>query len=222
MIRTSDCYDGPTVKGIDVSVYQGSHVDWAKVKAAGYVFGISRINDSVHPLDPTFQLNYANAKAAGMVVGSYQFMRPSSDPVAQAQTAVQALKTAGFVPGVHLPPVLDVERSDGMDDPKAIAAAMLQWIGYVEQQLGVHPIIYAGSFFASAVDPDPKFATYPLWTPCYGVQCARICPPWLHWTMWQYTSSSSVPGLQSNVDHNVFRGDINTFNAFVINSKIQC
>jgi lysozyme len=202
-----------------VSVYQGPNVSWPAVHASGRAFGIARINDSVHPLDPTFESNYRGVRAAGMVPGSYQFMRPSSDPVAQARTAIAALRLVGFAPGVDLPPALDVERADGMDDPNGIASAMLAWIGEVEKQLEVRPLIYAGAFFAYSVAPRAAFARYPLWSPAYGVKCGRVCLPWSSWTFWQY-STAHLPGVPAGADHDVFRGDLDAFRTFVASTKI--
>src|SRR5580693_3504851 len=40
-------------KGVDVSKYEGT-VDWAKVKSAGYAFGIARVSDGIRTHDATF------------------------------------------------------------------------------------------------------------------------------------------------------------------------
>ena len=62
-----------TMVGIDVSKWQGD-IDFNKVKAAGCEFVIMRCGvyyEKEFKLDPTFEKNYANAKAAGLKVGIY-------------------------------------------------------------------------------------------------------------------------------------------------------
>ena len=61
-----------TAAGIDVSKWQGN-IDFNKVKAAGCDFVIMRCGvyyEKEFKLDPTFEANYKNAKAAGLRSGS--------------------------------------------------------------------------------------------------------------------------------------------------------
>src|SRR5690349_21788811 len=59
------CPAGETTFGIDVSYYQGS-IDWNAAKADGVQFAIIRVSDGTGFLDPRFDENWANAKAAGV------------------------------------------------------------------------------------------------------------------------------------------------------------
>src|SRR5262245_32070825 len=69
--------------GIDVAQWQGS-INWSAVKSAGKQFAIIRVSDGTGHPDPYFASNWRNAKAAGLVVGSYQFFRPGQNATAQA------------------------------------------------------------------------------------------------------------------------------------------
>jgi hypothetical protein len=101
------CAAGATLKGIDVSKYQGT-IDWEKVKASGIELAFIRVSDGVSAIDPQLRANWANAKAAGVKRGVYQFFRPSQDPVAQANRVINALDD---LDENDLPPVIDVEAT---------------------------------------------------------------------------------------------------------------
>ncbi len=63
--------------GIDVSSWQGSGVDFNRVKNAGYDFVILRCG-TTKGKDSTFEANYAKAKAAGMDIGVYYYSYATS------------------------------------------------------------------------------------------------------------------------------------------------
>ena len=62
-------------KGIDVSRWQGN-INWSAVKTSGIQFAILKAggSDAGFYKDPTFEQNYAGAKAAGVAVGAYYFV----------------------------------------------------------------------------------------------------------------------------------------------------
>src|SRR5262245_16743733 len=59
------CADGPTVKGVDVSYYQGT-IDWPAVEKSGRAFAFARVNDGDF-IDPKFTANWKGMKAAGLL-----------------------------------------------------------------------------------------------------------------------------------------------------------
>src|SRR5689334_19675682 len=63
------CADGPTLEGMDVSRFNGA-IDWAGVKAAGKRFAIIQAGRGTSP-DPRFEYNWAQAKANGIIRGTY-------------------------------------------------------------------------------------------------------------------------------------------------------
>src|SRR5690242_8343981 len=48
------CGVGPTVKGIDVSYYQGN-IDWSAVAGAGVKYAMIRVSDGTGYIDPKFE-----------------------------------------------------------------------------------------------------------------------------------------------------------------------
>src|SRR5208283_1975416 len=66
--QASVCAAGTVVKGVDVSVYQGT-INWTTVKGAGIDFAIARISDG-SALDTDFAANWSGMKSAGLVRGA--------------------------------------------------------------------------------------------------------------------------------------------------------
>ncbi|MFT3771468.1 MAG: GH25 family lysozyme [Minicystis sp.] len=197
------CAAGTTLKGLDVSVYQGK-VDWAKVKASGRSFAFARVSDGTSHLDTQFAANWAGIKAAGMVRGAYQFFRPSQDAVAQADLMVSKIGT--LAPG-DLPPVIDVEDDDGLSGTKVVNAVRT-WVDRVKAKTGVDPIIYSASGFWNALPNTAQFAGQTLWVANYTTQCPSMPTPWKKWAFWQNSESGSVPGVTGHVDTDFFNGTL--------------
>jgi lysozyme len=195
------CASGPTLKGIDVSVYQGT-IDWAKVKAGGLAYAFIRVSDGVNSPDSKFVANWAGAKNAGVLRGVYQFFRPSQDPIAQADLMLGKMGTLG---GDDLSPVLDVEATDGLA-PAAIAAKIKTWVSYVATKTKRVPIIYTGFYFWRDQVGGPTIGTSPLWVAAYGTPCPMVPTPWTKWAFWQYSSTGAVSGIAGNVDMDTFMG----------------
>lgn len=83
----------PPYRYIDVSRWQGKikMEGWAQVKAAGYKGVMLRAVGSrnyVPYIDPTFEDNYSNAKAAGLDVGAYYYTNATSEEMANRELAV--------------------------------------------------------------------------------------------------------------------------------------
>src|ERR1017187_8397812 len=65
--------------GIDVSDYQGSGINWASVKASGVSFAWTKATEGTFSTASTFAVNEANAQAAGVRIGAYDYARPDLD-----------------------------------------------------------------------------------------------------------------------------------------------
>src|SRR3954471_1810759 len=78
---TAKCAAGPTVRGIDVSAYQGS-INWGRVKDDGVKFAFIRVSDGLGFHDSKFGANWSGAKANGVLREPYQFFRSNEDPIA--------------------------------------------------------------------------------------------------------------------------------------------
>ncbi|HSQ65360.1 MAG TPA: GH25 family lysozyme [Polyangiaceae bacterium] len=204
------CATGATVKGIDVSKYQGT-IDWSKVAAAGIKFGFARVSDGTQYPDSFFAANWKNMKAQGLVRGVYQFFRASQDPIAQADLLLTDVTNAGgFVPG-DLPPVIDVETADGQTDT-TVRARMQAWLDHIQSAIGRKPIIYSGPSHSAMLGNG--FTSYPLWVPNWGVSCPNLTSSWTTWTFWQDSDQGSVSGVAGAVDTDLFNGSLSELQAF--------
>ena len=197
----SVCAAGPTVKGVDVSVYQAT-VKWAQVKAAGNVFAIARVSDGTGYPDTQFAANWSGMKSVGLVRGVYQFFRPEEDPIAQAD--LMLAKIADLAPG-DLPPIMDMEVTDNVATA-TLQANMKKWLDHVEQKTGRTPMIYSAAFMSSAIGNG--FSSYPLWVANDGVTCPTMPSNWAHWKFWQSSSAGTVSGISGSVDMDEFNGTL--------------
>ena len=199
----TSCPGAHTLQGADVSMYQGN-IDWSAFAGSGRTFAITRVSDGFY-FDPDFDRNWAGIKRAGLVRGVYQFFRPRKDPIAQADLL---LRHTGPLGAGDLPPVLDVEVTDGAS-PAQLRAGILAWVQHIEARTGKRPIIYVGSYFwDDNVKGGSEWSKYPLWLPAYGPVCPRLPSAWGSWVMHQYSSTARIPGIGGNVDVNVFNGTL--------------
>lgn len=201
LIAATVCPSGPGVQGMDVSQYNGT-IDWNQVRSSGIAFAFIRVSDGIRSIDPSFDTNYASAKAAGIIRGAVQFFSPDDDASAQANLLLARIGTLG--PG-DLPPALDVEVLDGIT-PTVVAAGIKTWVTTIQQATGRTPIIYTGSSLWSLIG-QPNFSAETLWIASWGVSCPNIPTVWSSWSFWQYSDSGFVPGVGSGgVDLDRFNG----------------
>lgn len=204
------CSTGTTVKGVDVSTYQGT-VNWGSVKASGHVFGFARISDGLTHKDATFAPNWHSMKTAGVVRGAYQFFRPSQDPIQQADLVIAALAAAGPIGSGDLPAVLDLEVTDGISNALVVSRAK-QWLAHIETATGRKPLVYTAAFMSGTI--GTSFGAYPLWVANYGASCPSMPSGWTDWRFWQDSSTGSVSGISGSVDTNEFQGTLVQLKAF--------
>lgn len=198
---TSTCAAGPTVKGMDISYYQGD-INWQQAKDDGIAYAFIRVSDGTGFNDPKFARNWSEAKRVGVRRGVYQFFRSNQDPIAQANLLIS--RVGQLLPG-DLPPVIDVESTDGQS-AATIRSKVGRWLDHVEARLGVRPIVYTGPYFWRDSVGGPDFDDHPLWVAHYGTSCPLVPPTWTRWTFHQHTSSGRVRGITGNVDMNIFNG----------------
>jgi GH25 family lysozyme M1 (1,4-beta-N-acetylmuramidase) len=206
------CGVGPTVKGIDVSYYQGT-INWTSVKNDGVRFAFIRASDGLNTIDNKFETNWAGSRAAGIKHGAYQFFRPSQDAIAQAELLLN--KIGRKLEPDDLPPVIDVEASDGQS-AAVITQKVKAWIAHVKGVTGRDPIIYTGFYFWRDSVGAPDITSSALWHAQYSTAaCPNIAPPWQEWKLWQYTASGTVAGISGDVDMNRWNGDMASLEAFL-------
>lgn len=191
---------------IDVSNHQ-REVSWDAVVGAGYAGGIVKATESVDFKDAWLPRNGDELARLNAVRGCYAFARPSAGEARpDAQAYLDYVHSCGwFVPGDI--PVLDME-DDRVPAGTDLSTWTLEWLGYVESQVGCPPWLYSGAWYTSSRGLTvPELARFPLWWAAYrqARPTAMMKPPapWSRITLWQWTSSGSVPGVDGDCDRNV-------------------
>lgn len=183
--------------GIDVSRWQGT-IDWAAVSGSEN-FACLRATVGDYYTDPTFVANALSALGNGLTVGAYMVHRHSADPVAQAARFTDVAGKADFV-------VLDVEGSGQTDPPMAATYRrhLHRTAAIIEADTGKVPYIYTNPSWWDEklmASDGLDFSEYPLWLAHYtAAEMPRLPFEWDDWTIWQYTSTGTVPGVAGNVD----------------------
>ena len=200
--------DGKTfIRGIDVSKFQGD-IDWQSVAASGVQFVIIRLGSRGYGsgelvMDDKFIENIEGASLAGLKVGAYFFSTAMSDKeaVEEAEFVLKAL--SGY--SVQMPIVFDTEiitydkaRNADMT-PNQLTSATRAFCERIKQA-GLKPMIYANAKRFTTVLHLEELEEYDKWLADY-----RDVPDYPYdFKMWQFTEKGSVPGIEGNVDINLY------------------
>lgn len=184
------------VKIVDISKHNGS-IDFAKVKADGISGIIIRAGYGRHisQKDPTFEKYYADAKAAGLNVGTYWYSYALSVPEAKLEASVflEAIRRKQF----ELPVYFDIEEEKHVALGKTICSAMVDAFCGTMEQAGYFAGVYSfDSFFASnlAESVQKKYT-------CWVARVENVKPTYCKkYDMHQYTWEGVVKGVSRVVD----------------------
>lgn len=192
------------VHGIDVSHHQGE-IDWEAVKATDKQeypirFVFMKATEGGDHKDRLFVDNFRQAREVGLVRGAYHFYNPNTDPIRQADFFISQVKLETG----DLAPVLDIERKPR--NKAQLQADLVKFLNRLEQHYGVKPIIYTSYKYRLHYLDTPELSSYPLWIAHYYVDALSYDGPW---QFWQHTDYGTVPGIEENVDLNVFNGSWN-------------
>ncbi len=203
------------VDGIDVSHWQGT-VKWAKVGNAGYEFAFVKGTEGVGWTDVNFIENMENGPNSGVIRGVYHFARPDLGNTGREE-AEYFLEVAGdYLESGNLRPVLDLEVRGNLNKTQ-LSNWTLEWLDTVKNRTGVSPLIYTNLnyvnyYLTSAVTEYDIWIAY--WS-CSANPSYSIPPTgkWRDWAFWQYYgpggcggNAGYVPGIQTNIDLNIFNG----------------
>lgn len=197
----------PPYRYIDVSRYQGT-IDWAQVAAAGYKGAmlktvstnkkLSKRSDGLY-IDPTFEANYRNARAAGLDVGVYYYTYATSEAMADAELSL--VRQAVYGKELTMPLAVDVEENSIKQlstlDLTNLTAYALEQV----EKMGFYAQLYTYTHYSNMeLDMGRLANRWDVWlsdttghTPAVGY----------HYNAHQHTSEGRVPGISGNVDLNV-------------------
>ncbi len=196
-------------QGVDVSHYQGA-VDWNAVRGAGMSFAFAKATEGLNTVDAMFSTNWPAMSAAGLVRGAYHFFHPEEDAGSQAE---HFLSVVGTLSASDLPPVLDVEETNGVST-SVMWAGVATWMDAIVQETGRTPMLYVAPGFWNSNSPNPALTGYPLWLADYAVT-PTLPDGFAAWDFWQWSQSGTVAGVTGAVDRDVFNGPIAALLAFL-------
>lgn len=206
-VNTPPGWEGdPPYRYIDVSRYQGL-IDWAQVAAAGYKGAmlktvstnrkLSKRADGLY-IDPTFETNYRNARAAGLDVGVYYYTYATSEAMADAELAL--LRQAVYGKEFSLPVCVDVEENKLKQlstlDLSNLAAYALEQV----ERMGFYAQLYTYTGYKYELDMARLSSRWDVWLADYTGKTPNVT---FNYNAHQHTSKGSVPGITGNVDLNV-------------------
>ena len=203
--------------GIDVSMHQGV-IDWNAVKNSGMQFAIIRIlgaNNSGYYIDPYFETNMNGALGVGIQVGAYiySYAFNTNEILQEVQLALPALLK--YKDRMTYPVYIDYEdklllqntssneqRTEilrtGMDElnKNGFLSGFYTYYNFAQNYINTQQLIDEG---------------YDFWVAHTGAGAN----PWNGASMWQYSHSGSVPGINGNVDMNFSHVNYNALNQTV-------
>ena len=210
---------GYEIHGIDISHHQG-RIDWPTLRDKGLInetpirFIMMKATEGASRLDPNFKENFRQAREHGFTRGAYHFYSVHSPADKQADFFIRHAKLENG----DLPPVLDVEHKPKHQTDEEFAASVLQWLNIVEQHYGVKPIIYTYYKFKTRYLSDPVFDSYPYWIAHYYVDEVEYDGAW---KFWQHTDAGRLPGINGQVDFNIYNGSFYDLRKMTIGAREQ-
>lgn len=199
--------------GIDISSHQhGSlDIDLKNVIDGGQNFVFVKATEGTHYVNPYFRSDVIKAMDKGIPVGFYHYARPSDSTKDAREQAQAFIAKTGIDKGVKsLPPVLDIEQSDDVENSSDLIAWTQAFVDEVKDETGQDVMIYTyPSFWKNEMGNTTQFSHLPLWIAHYNGSTQPETPlvgGWEDWTFWQYSDKGIVDGHSAKLDANLFNG----------------
>lgn len=196
-----------TMVGIDVSKWQGE-IDFEKVKNSGCEFVILRIGvmkdkDSELVKDNTFDINYKNAKKAGLKVGIYVYSEANNVETAKSNAEFIIKELNGDK--LDFPIVFDWESwtyFNSMEMNLHMLNEMFDEFSKTLKEAGYESMLYASEYYLNNVWLDLK--NYDIWIAKYSEKMPEITNGNNKFKMWQNTCTGKIDGINSDVDLDIY------------------
>lgn len=192
--------------GVDVSAFQGN-IDWKQVADSGIEFAMIRLGYRGYESGKLVEDEYAKknltgAGDAGLKVGAYFFSQALN--LKEVDEEVDFMLKILGEKYLDMPIVLDWEipassaRTANMD-ARTLTDIQHHFIDRM-MELGYQPMVYFNWHQSENLYYLAELEHAPFWLALYQ---DRMTYPWAV-DMWQYTDKGRVPGIQGNVDLNVY------------------
>lgn len=194
-----------TIKGIDVSYHQGN-INWTKVKNDGVKFAIIRGGSGTKE-DSKFKENMKGALDAGIQVGVYWFSNAYTINGAkdEAQKCMEVISP--YKSKLSFPVFFDYEEYTlklaqnnnvnlSLSSVSNICKTFLTSLKSNGYKCGIYTNKTVSKYYLS----DDLRNSYDFWIAQYNDKCTY----WGKYTMWQYSQTGKVDGINGNVDLNYY------------------
>lgn len=178
--------------GCDISDYQYP-IDWKQL-VMDFVF--IKATEGIHTKNIHLESQSSGAFGKGILFGYYHFAHTKNSPQDELNHFISIVK---LLPTPTIGLVLDIEANDG----NLNSQDLLNWIEIFLEgivKLGYKAILYSYGPFLKQL-PSNNLSIYPLWLADYE-NSAHIPSPWINYTIWQYTGTGKVTGINGDVDLN--------------------
>lgn len=192
---------GMALYGIDVSRYQGA-IDWETVKNSGVQFAMLRAGYGNNNIDPTFRTNAAACNRLGIPCGAYWFSYAWSIPMARQEAiyCIEAVRPYQITYPISFDLEYDTVRyaaQNGVTISRQLATDMTRAFCDEVQAQGYRPMFYTNRDYSLNMFYMDQLKDYAIWYALYRDKLDRDDV-----SMWQFTESGTVPGIDGNVDLN--------------------
>ena len=204
------CTKQDSYPGVDVSSFQGE-IDWKKVKNSGIRFAMVRLGYRGYGqagnmvVDEYARKNLEGAQKAGLEVGAYFFSQATSIDEVDDEIFFFMQTLGDFE--LTMPIVLDWEYiSDTARTAHVDARTLTDMQKHFCETMvnfGYTPMVYFNWHLSDSTLFLSELEDYPFWLALYQ---NRMTYPF-RVEMWQYTCTGRVPGIQGDVDINVYMPD---------------
>lgn len=201
--------------GIDVAWLQG-RIDWGQVRAAGIEWCCCRMGEAAwgEP-DLSFQRNFDESRAAGLVSGGYHVFHVDSDVAAAVKLC--KLRLHDWKAGRDLPPIIDFEWIAGAACTDATVRKCEQFAAGLADAFGTPPMLYTNAGYLERHALGSPLASLDTILAHYGVSKPTLPYGWSRYWGHQYSGNGGerVPGIGVDVDRNVFNGTREDFDRWL-------
>jgi len=208
--RYLGCIKAGTMPGIDVSYYQGD-IDWQQVKESGIEFAMIRLGyrgygeEGKLVEDKMAFKNIEGALRAGLKVGIYFFSQAITveEAVEEAEFVLKRIKVYDItMPVVYDWEYISEEARTAKMDRRTLTDCYKAFCEKIAEA-GYTPMAYFNTYQSRQLMYLHELEDYPFWLALYS---DRMTFPY-RFEMWQYTDSGTVPGIEGNVDINLYFTD---------------
>ena len=189
----NNIHEQGSIKGIDVSAWQGS-IDWHAVKDDGIQFAFIRVGHGTHELDTYYKTNMKQANEVNIPVGVYYYSTAQTEEAAIADAQFVIKNVTGYK--VSYPVVIDLEDSSQTSLSKGQIGRIAKVFCDEIRAAGYTPMLYCNeNWYKNYIDIS-QISDVDKWVARYGVTYSTF----ISRAIWQCCCTGRVNGINGNVD----------------------